>query len=62
NMIYTGKFQPNHPVAPNWWFVRITATPIDFPKDQIDNVKKLNSKFDPKYVNDPNYNGNSGFL
>ncbi|MGQ9543430.1 MAG: carboxypeptidase-like regulatory domain-containing protein [Candidatus Bathyarchaeia archaeon] len=62
NMIYTGKFQPNHPVAPGWWFVRITSTPIEFPQDQVDNVKKLNGAFDDKYVNNPNYKGSSGFL
>lgn len=72
NMIYVGKFQPNHPVAPGWWFVRITATPIEFPRDQLPNVKEIVKttkdyytgnplEFNDKYViND--YKGSSGFL
>jgi hypothetical protein len=30
--IYAGKFSLRHPVAPNWWFIRITAALIDSPR------------------------------
>jgi len=66
NFIQTGKFGSRHPVAPNWWFVRITATPIDFPADQIDEVTQLFAQdgkvFNTKYAADAAYKGNAGFL
>ena len=65
NMIMTGKFGPRHPVAPNWWFVRITANPIEFPSDQVANLQTLFSKdgktFDESYMGAP-WNGNAGYL
>ena len=75
NMIQTGKFGPRHPVAPNWWFVRITAEQREFPKEAIAGLQTLFGQtkkerapagtklaFDPKYTNDAVYKGSSGFL
>jgi len=62
NMIQTGKFWPRHPVAPNWWFIRITSTPVDFPLEREDDLTKLNPAFNPKYLNSQIYRGSSGFL
>jgi len=62
NFIQTGKFGPRHPVAPNWWFIRITATPVDFPLDRAGDLTQLNPAFNNKYLIDPNYQGSSGFL
>jgi hypothetical protein len=52
NMIFTGKFNGRHQVAPGWWFVRISSTPEDFPQDQIARVTQMNPAFDPKYTDD----------
>ncbi|MBS7622325.1 carboxypeptidase regulatory-like domain-containing protein [Candidatus Bathyarchaeota archaeon] len=62
NMIMTGKFGPRHPVAPGWWFVRITAAPMDFPQDQVANLQNLNPNFNPKYTTDTVYRGSAGYL
>jgi len=62
NFIQTGRFRPRHPVAPDWWFVRITATPVDFPQSQVQFLMNLNPNFDSKYTTDPVYKGSSGFL
>jgi len=67
NMIFTGKFNDRHTVAPGWWFVRITVTPEDFPQDQIARVQQMNPNFDDKYtdittVDGEFYRGSSGFL
>jgi len=66
NMIQTGKFGPRNPVAPNWWFVRITAEPRNFPQDQVANLQTLFGQsgkvFDTKYTTDGVYKGSSGFL
>ena len=65
SMIMTGKFGPRHPVAPNWWFVRITAEPRDFPADQVANLQTLFGQsgkvFDETYMAAPYY-GSSGYL
>ena len=65
NMIQTGKFGPRHPVAPNWWFVRITAEPRDFPLNAADLIAQypdLAGEFDDTYLTNPNWMGSSGFL
>ena len=62
NMIMTGQFSPRHPVAPNWWFIRITAEPRNFPASQVAALTDLNQKFNPKYTTDTIYQGSSGFL
>ncbi|MCX6660667.1 MAG: carboxypeptidase-like regulatory domain-containing protein [Candidatus Bathyarchaeota archaeon] len=65
NMIQTGKFGPRHPVAPNWWFVRISATPEKFPGEAVANLQTLfgqsGKTFNTKYMVAP-YFGSSGFL
>jgi hypothetical protein len=65
NMIMTGKFGPMHPVAPGWWFIRITAEPRDFPLSRVPDLTQLNPNFDPKYITGTGaaaYHGSSGFL
>jgi len=64
-MIQTGKFGPRHPVAPNWWFVRITAEPRD--AQGVITEADLETQypdldFNPKYLNDATIKGSSGFL
>jgi len=65
-MIQTGKFGPRHPVAPNWWFVRIMADPVLHPARHNDNelnqILALNPDFDDKYTRDGVYQGSGGFL
>jgi hypothetical protein len=68
-MIQTGKFGSRHPVAPNWWFVRIMADPVNHPawktQSERDQILHLNPDFDPKYTwgafGDV-YKGSGGFL
>jgi hypothetical protein len=69
NMIHTGKFGPRHPVAPNWWFIRIMSTPDDWPvaaaggiAGATAEIQALNPLFDNKYLADPLYAGSSGYL
>ena len=62
NFIQTGFFSPRHPVTPNWWFIRITATPVDFPLDRAGDLTQLNPNFNNKYLDDAAYKGSSGFL
>jgi hypothetical protein len=65
-MMQTGKFGPRHPVAPNWWFVRIWADPVIHPAShndaELDQIYHLNPAFDDKYTRDGVYQGSGGFL
>jgi len=72
NMIATGKFGPRHPVAPNWWFVRITAAPENFPIGNTEEMARLQQLFglDGKIFNTKYtsgalgtvYKGSAGYL
>ncbi len=62
NMIMTGKFGPMNPVAPNWWFVRITAEPTIFPASRYSDLTANDPSFNMKYTSDKVYQGSSGFL
>ncbi|MCW4043457.1 MAG: hypothetical protein NWE90_07015, partial [Candidatus Bathyarchaeota archaeon] len=46
--IETGKFGSRHPVAPNWWFVRITSDPTSHPTAEFVNIND-NDEPNPLY-------------